>query len=94
MSVPVLGVIGPKVNKFKQVSSDDHQMSVAVGVGLTSGIRGVGGTHVKWRPPQTECQIDTCENTEITHLPRKTVSPDLCCISADVLCGNVHMARG
>ena len=57
-----MGVIGPKVNKFEQVSSDDHQMSVAVGVGLTSGIRAVGGTHVTWRPPQTECQIDTCEN--------------------------------
>ena len=29
MSVP--GGIGPQVNKFEQVSSDDHQMSVAGG---------------------------------------------------------------
>ena len=28
MSVPVRG-LGPQVNKFEQVSSDDHQMSVA-----------------------------------------------------------------
>ena len=28
MSVPVWG-IGPQVNKFEQVSSDDHQMSLA-----------------------------------------------------------------
>ena len=30
MSVPVEGV-GPQVNKFDHVSSDDHQMSVARG---------------------------------------------------------------
>ena len=34
--------LGPKVNKIEQVSIDDHQMSVAVGVGPTSGIRAVG----------------------------------------------------
>ena len=27
------GGLGPQVNKFEQVSSDDHQMSVAWGVG-------------------------------------------------------------
>ena len=29
MSVPGGGWLGPQVNKFEQVSSDDHQMSVA-----------------------------------------------------------------
>ena len=28
MSVLALGEVGPQVNKFEQVSSDDHQMSV------------------------------------------------------------------
>ena len=41
----VLGV-GPQVNKFEQVSSDDHQMSVA-GVGLGKGWgEGVGSMSV------------------------------------------------
>ena len=60
-----MGVIGPKVNKFEQVSSDDHQDVSSGGcrthVWYPSG-GGGGGTHITWRPPQTECQIDTCEN--------------------------------
>ena len=32
MSVPA-GAVGPQVNKFEQVSSDDHQLSVAGGGG-------------------------------------------------------------
>ena len=52
--------VGPQINKFEEVSSDDHQMSVAVeGEGPMSGIQGVGeggSSHVwylargKWGP--------------------------------------------
>ena len=31
MLVPVGGMVGPQMNKFEQVSSDDHQMSVEGG---------------------------------------------------------------
>ena len=34
MSVQVGEGVGPQVNKFEQVSSDDHQMSLA-GVGMS-----------------------------------------------------------
>ena len=32
--------LGPQVNRFEQVSSDDHQMSVARGRGPMSGVGG------------------------------------------------------
>ena len=39
----VLEGVGPQVNKFEQVTSDDHQMSVVgLGVGPMSGIWLVG----------------------------------------------------
>ena len=38
MSVEVGGGVGPQVNKFEQVCSDDHQMPIAGGGGgLMSG---------------------------------------------------------
>ena len=38
------GQVGPQVNKFEQVFSDDHQMSVAGGGGSSSGLMlGEGG---------------------------------------------------
>ena len=38
MLVPVRGGVGPQVNKFEQVSRDDHQMSVAGGKGQCIGL--------------------------------------------------------
>ena len=34
---------GPQVNKFEQVSSDDHQMSVALGGSVPCLVSGKGG---------------------------------------------------
>ena len=36
-------LVGPRVNKFEQVSSDDHQISVARGGGRCRGLMSVGG---------------------------------------------------
>ena len=41
----VWGWGGPEVNKFEQVSSDDHQMSVE-GEGVGTQVSCPGGTHV------------------------------------------------
>ena len=41
MSVPVGGGSGPQVNRFEQVSSDGHHLSLAGGPGL--GLGGGGG---------------------------------------------------
>ena len=38
----VLGRVGPQVNKYEQVSSDDHQMSVDVWYRVELGVEGVG----------------------------------------------------
>ena len=44
MSVTVVGGgVGPQVNKFEQVSSDDHQMSVAGG--MSPGLMFAGGNN-------------------------------------------------
>ena len=40
-----LRVVGPLVNKFEQVNSDDHQMLVAGGV---AGIGGIGPISGVW----------------------------------------------
>ena len=67
------GGVGPQVNKFKQVSSDHHQMSVAEGswVGNMSGVREEG-------VPMSQC---TCSVDRITdgQTPVKTIHfPKLC----------------
>ena len=58
---------GPQVNKFEQVSSDDHQMSLAGGGRVCRG----GSTpyyvtypmmHVMSSTPWTEWQTNACEN--------------------------------
>ena len=48
MSAPVEEGVCPQVNKFKQVSSDDHQVSVARGGGPMSGVGGVGTIFGVW----------------------------------------------
>ena len=56
--------IGPQVNKFEQVSSDDHQLSVV----------GEEDTMVTWGLPWTEWQTDTFENITFPQLRLPVVS--------------------
>ena len=58
----ILSGVGPLLNKFEQVCSDHHQMSLATGAGRSSGLvsrgsgmgraladpRGARGTHAPW----------------------------------------------
>ena len=79
MSIPVLGVgVGPQMNKFEQVSSVDHQMSVAGEVGPQVWCQGVGlqvtypMMHVMYLSP---CgQADTCENITFLQLLLQVVT--------------------
>ena len=79
----VLVGVGPQVNKFKQVSSDDHQMSVAGeeggrSPGLMSRGRGVPYhvtcpmMHVMYLPPREK--TDTCENITFLQLRLQAVT--------------------
>ena len=81
MSVLVGGRrVGPQVNKFKQVSRDDHQMSVA-GVGYVQGVRyvqrGVGYSRGELGYVHEACEVPTlpvdrinclCENITFLQL--------------------------
>ena len=44
--------VGPQVNNFEQVSSDDHRMSVVGGTQVPC-LAGERGTHVQERVPST-----------------------------------------
>ena len=81
MSVQVGEAVDPQVNKFKQVSSDDHQMSVAGRRGwvpclVSAGeeVGAIGGCTVRsntswvmvtWKPPSS------CEQTPVKTLPSR-----------------------
>ena len=41
--------VGPQVNKFEPVSSDDHQMSVEGGLGPMAVVGGGGRSYVRYR---------------------------------------------
>ena len=41
--------VGPQVNKFEPVSSDDHQMSVEGGLGPMAAVGGGGRSYVRYR---------------------------------------------
>ena len=55
------GWVGPQVNNFEQVSSDDHQMSVAVGP--MSGIGGVPMSHMGNGHMGTPLPLNRMEST-------------------------------
>ena len=60
------GVLGPKVNKFEQVSNDDHQMSV-VQVPMFQCIMGNG------HPLPLNRMTDSCENIAFPQLRLRAV---------------------
>ena len=74
----VQGAVGPLVNKFEQVSSDYHQMSLArgwvcPGVGISPGVPlpcnlSYDACDVTYPYLPTEWQTDTCENITFQQL--------------------------
>ena len=77
------GWVGPQVNKFEKISSDDHQMSVA-GEGVGLQVEGVPYhvsypmMHVMYLPlslsPWTEWPTDICENITFPQLCLRVVN--------------------
>ena len=43
------GMVSPQVNKFEQVSSEDHKMPVAEGGGRSHAWYPEGGGRIQWR---------------------------------------------
>ena len=66
--------VGPQVNKFEQVSSDDHQMSVVrVGRGWVcpaEGGWGRGGGEGEGRTPPCGLSHDACDVTYVPPVDR------------------------